>query len=65
MNKGAHALSLNKDSLTVVCLAPDIISAEHIEIAEFVITDELLTSCSHAKSRYRMYLIIKTKKFRT
>ena len=36
-------------------LVHDIISSEQSEIAEFVITGELLSSCSHANNRYQMY----------
>ena len=43
-------------------LSYDTISAEHIEITEFVRTDELFTSCSHANNRYKMYLMHKDKK---
>ena len=31
------------------------------EIAEFVITDKLLTSCSHTNNRCKMYLMDKDK----
>ena len=32
-----------------------------IEIGDYIITDELLTSCSHASNRYRMYLMERQK----
>ena len=32
-------------------------SAEQIEIAEFVVTVEFLTLCSHGNNRYKMYLM--------
>ena len=35
---------------------------QKIEIAEFVITDELITCCSHANNRHKMYLIDKENK---
>ena len=61
VNKEAHVPNLKEDSLKAICLVHDTISAEQIEIAEFVITDELFTSCSHTNSRYKMYLIVKDK----
>ena len=60
MNKEALAPSL-KDSLKAIHLVHDTISAEQIEIAEFVITNELLTLCSHANNRYKIYLMEKDK----
>ena len=50
VNKEAHVPNL-KDSLIAVHLVHDTVSAEQIEIAEFVIIDELLTSYSHANNR--------------
>ena len=61
VNKEALVPNLKEDSLKVICLVPDTISAEQFEIAEFVITDELPTSCSHASSRYKMCLMDKYK----
>ena len=45
--------------MKAIHLVHDTISAEQIEIAEFVTTDELPTSCSHANNRYKMYLMDK------
>ena len=59
--KEALAPNLKEDSLKVICLVHDTISAEQIEIAEFVIIDELHTCCSQANSRYKMYLMDKDK----
>ena len=53
MNKEALALNLKEYTLKAIYLVHD--TAEQIEIAEFVLTDELLTSCSHANNRYKMY----------
>ena len=61
VNKNALAPNLKEDSLKAICLVLDTISAEQIEIAEFVIIDELLTSYSHANYRYNMYLMDKDK----
>ena len=59
VNKEALAPNLKEDSLKVVHIVHNTISAKQIEIAEFVITDELLTSFSHANNRYKMYLMDK------
>ena len=61
INKEAFALNLKEDSLKTIHLVHDTILAEQTEIAEFVATDELLTSCSHASNRYKMYLMNKDK----
>ena len=47
--------------MKAIHLVHDTISAEQIEIAEFVITDELLTSHIHANNRYKMYPMDKDK----
>ena len=65
VNKDILAPNLKALSLTALCLIHDSIPAGQIEIADCIITDELLTSCSHASNRYKMYLMeIKTKKIR-
>ena len=61
VHKEALAPYLKEDSLKAICLVHDTTSAEQIEIAEFVITDDLLTSCSCANNRYKMYLMDKEK----
>ena len=61
VNKEALAQNLKEDSLEAICLVHDTISAKEIEIVEFVITDELLTSSSHANNRFKMYLMDKDK----
>ena len=48
-------------SLTALHLIHDTISEGQIEIGDYFITDELLTSCSHASNRYRMYLMERQK----
>ena len=57
----ALALNLKEDSLKGISLVHDIISVGQIETAEFVITYELLTSCSHANKWYKMYQMDKDK----
>ena len=61
VNKEALGPNVKEDSLKAKCLVHDTISAEQIEIAEFVITDELLASCSHTYNEYKMYLMDKDK----
>ena len=51
VNKEAFAPNLKEDSWKTVFLVHDTISAEQIERAEFVKTDELLTCCSHMNNR--------------
>ena len=36
---------------------------DRIEIADYIFTDELLTSCSHASNRYKMYLMGKKQRW--
>ena len=65
MNKDVCAPNLKALSLTVLYLIHGSVSVGQIEIVDHIITDELLTSCSHAGNRYKMYLIEKkTKKIR-
>ena len=61
VNREALAPNKKEDNLKVICFVHDTVSAEQIEIAEFVITNELLTSCSNANNRYNMYLMDKDK----
>ena len=61
MNKDVLAPNLKAHSLTALCLIHDSISVGQIEIADNIITDELLTSCSHASNRCKMYLMEKNK----
>ena len=61
VNKDILAPNLKALSLTALCLIHDSISAGQIEITDYIITDELLTSFSHESNRYKMYLIEKTK----
>ena len=59
VNKDVLALNLKTLSLTALCLIHDSISAGQIEITDYIVTDELLTSCSHASNRYKMCLMEK------
>ena len=60
VNKEVLAPNLKVVSLTALCLIHDTISEGQIEIGD-IITDELLTYCSHASNRYRMYLMERQK----
>ena len=61
VNKDVLAPNLKATSLTALRLIHDSITEGEIQIASYAITDELLTSCSHANSRYKMYLMDKNK----
>ena len=61
MNKEVLGPNLKAVSLTALHLTHDTISEGQIEIGDYIITDELLTSCSHASNRYRMYQIERQK----
>ena len=61
VNKEVLAPNLKAVSLTALHLIHDTISEGQIEIGDYIITDELLTSCSHASNRYRMYLMERQK----
>ena len=62
VSKDVLAPNLKVVSLTALPLIHDTISEGQIEIGDYIITDELLTSCSHASNRYRMYLIERSKR---
>ena len=61
VNKDILAPNLKAFSLTALHLIHESLSGGQIEIADCIITDELLTSCSHASNRYKMYLMEKKK----
>ena len=61
VNKEVLAPNLKAVSLTALHLIHDTISEGQIEIGDYIITDELLTSCSHASNRYRTYLMERQK----
>ena len=61
VNKEVLAPNLKAVSLTALRLIHDTISEGQIEIGDYIITNELLTSCSHASNRYRMYLMERQK----
>ena len=61
VNKEVLAPNLKAVSLTALHLIHDTISEGQIEISDYIITNELLTSCSHTSNRYRMYLMERQK----
>ena len=61
VNKDVLAPNLKSVNLTALCLIHDTISEGQIEIDDYIITDELLTSCSDASNRYRMYVMERQK----
>ena len=61
VNKDVLAPNLKALSLTALHLIHESISAGQIEIADYIITDELLTSFRHASNRYKIYLMEKNK----
>ena len=61
VNKEVLAPNLKAVSVTALHLIHDTISEGQIEIGDYIITNELLTSCSHASNRYRMCLMKRQK----
>ena len=57
VNKDILAPNLKTLSLTYICLFHDTISTKEINIADYIITDELRKSCSHASNGYKMYMM--------
>ena len=57
VNKDILAPNLKTLSLTSIRLIHDTISTKEINIADYIITDELHKSCSHASNRYKMYMM--------
>ncbi len=59
VNKEALAPNLQEQSLKAIRLIHSHLTTEEIKVANFDITDELLSSCSHASNRYKMHLLEK------
>ena len=51
--------NLQEVSLQAIRLVHSLVLAQNIKVADFVITEALLSSCSHASNRYNMYLMEK------
>ena len=59
VNKGVLTTNLKKVSLQAIRPVHSSVLAQNIKVADFIITEALLSSCSHASNRYNMYLIEK------
>ena len=57
VNKKVLVPNLKEVSLVAQCFIHDTISTWDIQLSDFTITEELLQSCNHANSRYKMYLL--------
>ena len=57
VNKEVLVLNLKEVSLVAQCFIHDTISTWDIQLSDFTIMEELLQSCNHANSRYKMYLL--------
>ena len=56
-NKEVLSPNLQEKRLTAVCLVHDVMAAEKMKVVDFVITEDLLSSYSHACNRYKMYFM--------
>ena len=59
VNKEVLTPNLQEVSLQAIRLVHSSVLTQNIKVADFVITEELLSSCSHASNRYNMYLMEK------
>ena len=59
VNKEILAPNLQEVSLRSIRLVHSSILAQKTNVADFVITEELLSSCNHASNRYKMHLMEK------
>ena len=57
--------NLEEMSLTSIRLVQNSMLVNNMKVAYFVITKDLLPSCSHASRRHKMYLMEKTDKEQT
>ena len=57
VNKEVLAPNLQEISLVAMRLVYSSMQAAKCKVADFVVNDALLSSCSHARSRYQMYLM--------
>ena len=57
VNKEVLVPNLKEVSLVAQCFIHDTISTWDIQLFDFTIMEELLQSCNHANSRYKMYLL--------
>ena len=59
VNKEVLAPNLQEISLRALRLIHSSLSAKKIKVADFQISEELLSSCNHASNRYKMFLMEK------
>ena len=59
VNKEVLTPNLQEVSLQAIRPVHSSVLAQNIKVADFVITEALLSSCSHASNRYNMYLMEK------
>ena len=59
VNKEVAATNHAEMSLTSTRLVQNLMLVHNMKVADFVIIEDLLSSCSHASSRHRMYLMEK------
>ena len=64
VNKEVLTPNLQEVSLQAIRLVHSSVLAQNIKVADFVITEALLSSCSHASNRYNRYLLEKKEKRR-
>ena len=65
VNKEVLTPNLQEVSLQAIRLVHSSVLAQNIKVADFVITEALLSSCSHALNRYNMYLMEKKEEKKT
>ena len=59
VNKEVLTPNLQEVSLQAIRLVHGSVLAQNIKVADFIITEALLSFCSHASNRYNMYLMEK------
>ena len=59
VNKEVLTVNLQEVSLQAIRLVHSSLLSQNIKVADFIITEALLSSCSHTSNRYNMYLLEK------
>ena len=57
VSKEVHVSNIQEIRPTAIQLVSSSLLAEKMQVADFVIKEELLSFCCHASNRYRMYLM--------
>ena len=65
VNKEVLTPNLQEVSLQAIRLLHSSVLAQNIKVADFIITEALLSSCSHVSNRYNMYLMEKKEEKKT